>query len=169
MNCRIKASDVQYVFPGGEGNFDEQEIDYYEDVTFGLKMYKSNTFAPEDEFQHGDLVKLDANVKSFPIFLEATAQIPGSESDWMIHVKQCEVETKMADEDDDWSSSIPPYDFVTEGFISAKEGFVAQKFKMIEQRTQWLDSDQKTINRDQFMADLWQNSGEETYRLKATL
>ena len=89
----------------------------------------------------------------------------------MIHVKQCEVESKVADGQDDWSGSLPPYDFVTEGWISAKEGFVAQKFKMTEQRTDWT-TNQKTVNRDQFMADLWKNSGEDVtilYRLLTIL
>ena len=61
FNCRIRASESKYIYPGAEGQRDEHEYNANLDIDFNLKMFTKPTFRPEDIFGNRCMVDISVN------------------------------------------------------------------------------------------------------------
>ena len=91
FNCRIRASDTKYLYPGAEGLRDENEYNVDLDIDFNLEMFSKPTFQPEHIFEHGGMIDIGVNSdEKQVIYVQANANIKsGDLADYMLHIKEC--------------------------------------------------------------------------------
>ena len=177
FNCRIRASDTQYVYPGAEGERDLNEYNADLDIDFNLEMFTEPTFQPEYIFEDGGMIDIGVNSdEKQVIYVQAKANIKsGDSADYMLHIKECKVE--RTEKINGVEHQLNPLVFLIDGCMAPGNNFVENTFKIKPSRVQWNDdNDEKTVVVDQFTADLWDpevnidpSIEEQSYRFKCDL
>ena len=118
-------------------------------------MFTEPTFQPASIFNDGGIIDIGVNSdEKQVIYVQAKANIKsGDLSDYMLHIKECEVE--RTEEINGVENALSTLPFLIDGCITPGNGFVANTFKIKPNRVQWSDDSQKTMIVEQFSADLW--------------